>query len=568
MIGIGYSPPFAIAPLYNDGVTDNTAPLTTALTGIRSISGYFTDSDGHTYAPRGGGTIVIPPGVYSLNSMIHIKPRTQILAYGVTVIATSANAGFDVPAFQGGTFSADNVTIEGLTFDGQNIATHGIQYYATSFAHLKDVNVIRCASHGIRLTGAQWSQHDNVVSWGNGGYGEFIEPYDPGGGQTPSCNNNRHVNCFYQSNTLGGVKTDVAPSYANTFLGCTFQFSTTGVGAHVAAGAMQTQFLGCYWEANKTHLFVDSTGGVPNMTTLTAPLFWTGPTCERYIVNQGNNTVVIGLASDAFGPQAIKSGQPHLAAYEQSSTQGSMMFFQPYRIPAGNMWMFVDETGAALLDPSLARMANNNLQVIESDPRQVSTILNFVERKYRGSATSDVMISGRLAGEAFDRIQAFADGKLAWGAGTGAVDANISRTAVAQLSVSAQLRPLEDGTRDLGAGSAAWRTASFLSARNPQATQTLAANGAVTINPLLGDSAITLQANATSSTISAGASNGHVLTITWIQDATGGRTYVWPANCKFAGAAPADTTLNKRSSVTFRFDGTNWYEESRSVAVG
>lgn len=100
------------------------------------------------------------------------------------------------------------------------------------------------------------------------------------------------------------------------------------------------------------------------------------------------------------------------------------------------------------------------------------------------------------------------------------------------------------------------------------ASQTLAANGAVTI-PSTADQNITLQANATSSTISGSPVGGQQLIITWIQDATGGRTYVWPTNCKFAGgAAPSDTTASKRTSVTFRYDSGNWYELDRAVAVG
>ena len=100
-------------------------------------------------------------------------------------------------------------------------------------------------------------------------------------------------------------------------------------------------------------------------------------------------------------------------------------------------------------------------------------------------------------------------------------------------------------------------------------TQTLSSNGAVTINALYGDIAqVTLQANATSSSIS-NPTVGQILTIIWVQDATGARTYAWPTNCKFAGGtAPSDTTASKQTSTTFRYDGTNWQEISRSVAVG
>lgn len=102
----------------------------------------------------------------------------------------------------------------------------------------------------------------------------------------------------------------------------------------------------------------------------------------------------------------------------------------------------------------------------------------------------------------------------------------------------------------------------------PRAAQTLAAAGAVTIDASLGDAVVTLAANATSSTIATPAADQD-LRVTWVQDATGGRTYVWPTNCRFAGAAPVDTTVNARTTVTFRYDATaaNWYEVARSVAV-
>ena len=100
--------------------------------------------------------------------------------------------------------------------------------------------------------------------------------------------------------------------------------------------------------------------------------------------------------------------------------------------------------------------------------------------------------------------------------------------------------------------------------------QTLGANGAVTINATLGETfEITLAANATSSTISNPGGQGQRLTIEWIQDATGLRTYVWPTNCRFAGnAAPtATTTAGYKDSVTFEFNGTVWTEIGRAIGV-
>jgi hypothetical protein len=117
-----------------------------------------------------------------------------------------------------------------------------------------------------------------------------------------------------------------------------------------------------------------------------------------------------------------------------------------------------------------------------------------------------------------------------------------------------------------GAGLFSGRTTAGL------ATQTLSSNGGVTVNAQSANwHLVTLQANATSTTITnVPASNTSVpLTIAYRQDATGGRTYAWPANCKFAAAsAPSDTTASRTTSVTFVYDGSNWVETHRAVAVG
>lgn len=99
--------------------------------------------------------------------------------------------------------------------------------------------------------------------------------------------------------------------------------------------------------------------------------------------------------------------------------------------------------------------------------------------------------------------------------------------------------------------------------------QTLGTNGAVTLNVSVGDiQQVTLNANATSSSITNGAP-GQVITIDWIQGAGGSHTYAWPTNCKFAaGSSPAaSTSAGVHDQVTFRFDGTNWYEIARAIGV-
>lgn len=59
------------------------------------------------------------------------------------------------------------------------------------------------------------------------------------------------------------------------------------------------------------------------------------------------------------------------------------------------------------------------------------------------------------------------------------------------------------------------------------------------------------------------------LEIQLIQDGTGSRTMIWPSNFKFAGgtAPTLSTTASTRDIFTFRYNGTNWHEVSRSMDV-
>jgi hypothetical protein len=99
----------------------------------------------------------------------------------------------------------------------------------------------------------------------------------------------------------------------------------------------------------------------------------------------------------------------------------------------------------------------------------------------------------------------------------------------------------------------------------------LTVNGVVAMDAKLGGiQRVSLTANATSSTLANPVVDGHQLAIEWLQDATGGRTYVWPTNCRFAGGvAPSDTTASTMTRVEFLYDNTlgRWIEKCRAVAV-
>lgn len=66
------------------------------------------------------------------------------------------------------------------------------------------------------------------------------------------------------------------------------------------------------------------------------------------------------------------------------------------------------------------------------------------------------------------------------------------------------------------------------------------------------------------------ATDGQTFTVIFIQDATGSRTYNWPAACKFAGntAPVASTAAGAKDSVTFWYDGANGHFNEKSRSIG
>lgn len=160
------------------------------------------------------------------------------------------------------------------------------------------------------------------------------------------------------------------------------------------------------------------------------------------------------------------------------------------------------------------------------------------------------------------------------GGGLASIDNGQGQLGIIQYNVSADTNFLfrYNGTQNNGsAGHVPGSLASGVFQNNLIATQSLGSAGAVTIDASKvaqnGYQQITLAANATSSSIT-NPTVGQTMTVQWIENATGGFTYAWPANTKFTGgAAPAGTTLSTMNGVTFNYNGTNWIETSRSTSV-
>lgn len=156
------------------------------------------------------------------------------------------------------------------------------------------------------------------------------------------------------------------------------------------------------------------------------------------------------------------------------------------------------------------------------------------------------LLSTRVVGESADRLRIRADGLMQWLDSAAATGTNLGLNSSGVLV-----------------------TGNKAAVMDTFGSSTLAANGAVAFDARTFNTYfLTLNANLTSSTLTNG-SIGQEVEIHLIQDATGGRTYVFPTSFKFAGGtAPNNTTASTRTIVRMRFsNGTNWYETSRSVAV-
>jgi hypothetical protein len=75
--------------------------------------------------------------------------------------------------------------------------------------------------------------------------------------------------------------------------------------------------------------------------------------------------------------------------------------------------------------------------------------------------------------------------------------------------------------------------------------------GALTANITVNNPATPIQA-------------GQTLTFAFVQDGTGGRTITWGSAYKVSWSP--STTANLRNTITFRYDGTSWIQQS--VATG
>jgi hypothetical protein len=77
---------------------------------------------------------------------------------------------------------------------------------------------------------------------------------------------------------------------------------------------------------------------------------------------------------------------------------------------------------------------------------------------------------------------------------------------------------------------------------------------------------MTLAGSVTSSTVTGTPANGNLLNLTLTEDATGSRTFAFPANFIFTPTFTFNTTAKAINDLTFKFDGAHWQLISNSGA--
>lgn len=548
--------------------------LEDALAALAPPSEFSDDDPSSDYALRGGGKIVLNPGaVYTLSGVVELPSRTVIEGNGAVIVATTSDAQIRIVGSPGN-FNPNSVRISALTLDGDGIATTIIDFGNCIFSKFDHLTVTGCTDDGAVSDGAEWNEWNACMFTRNGGRGFFGGPYNELTTAVPAFNNNHFSRCQFSAN--GTIGKEIRGGHNNVFTACTFQFNGQ-VGSKVSAPSGGTSrgfgnlYVGGHWEGQLIHAHVENTLGTgtgPQDTTFLTPYFSTstGHTQpQRFLVNEGTDTRVLS-ASSPNNSLAVKDGVR--AAFQQHSTLGSLRMYGYHRIigvaPALD-GMFCNESGV-VTDPEAS--STPKIRVIRDATQQETTY--FAKQILSGSLAGTAVLNALVSGDAAARFLLRASGALEWGDGTNATDAILSRFGAAILQLQGSLRPSTTAGYDLGTSSGYWRHVYARSVVRVPSSVSHSVDGARALTSTTGPAWVALSANITSMTFSDPGVSGFEFEVTLIQDATGGRTYVWPTNAKFAGgSAPNDTTAARRTTVGFRYNATtgNWYEIYRAVSV-
>jgi len=105
--------------------TDDTAAIQAAINAATVASVILDDRLYARAASRGGGRMILPPGTYMTTAVLNLPPLFQLDAYGAALVAnhTGVMVGYSTIS---GLFGPNGAKIRGLTVDGANLASVGI----------------------------------------------------------------------------------------------------------------------------------------------------------------------------------------------------------------------------------------------------------------------------------------------------------------------------------------------------------------------------------------------------------------------------------------------------------
>ena len=497
--------------------------------------------------------MVVLNGSYLVTSSINLQ--------GVSDLRFGCTNGFSRTSGPKITWAGGDSGSTVLTSNATGLRICGIGFYATSatFAgrHIDFVNL-------VAMPQAFHIEIDHNFFTGAGALHTSIHT---GGGH----NYEIHHNDFYQAN-IHIQGTDTSLAIAQAVQACTVRrnwFEAKVATCHIADPGFNWKMDNNAVEplASGAPGFIRLLNATPSMIAVTVVDNWCGDTTA----NGAWIEVAAGpftIEGNTFGGSTAITGIKAVAA----CTSGSISKNRLVSASGGNLidWGAFTHTGffkilanqiAALQNLQIGTLPSNYL-ASTSTGSLLSAGLNLANAKTFGFTNAAGTGTHTIGNSASDELQTIilADKTAAtYLAGTGASASNGLAQTKVWNGTSYTVRHQVDRGGVLVTGY-----------RRTIVRQTLAANGGVIVDATVGDALITLQANATS-TAMAGGWDGARVNLCYVQDATGGRTYSWPANCLFAGGvAPSDTTANKRTSCEFQWDNTasKWIEVGRAVAVG
>ena len=290
----------------------------------------------------GGGKIVFP-----LVENIKISGQIKIPAYTESdlnksiIMCTTSNSCFTIKDTVG-LYDNNSIGLYNGSINGNNIATNGLNFYRLTKSYFKNLIVYKCVGDGIKIDQAQWCDFHSVYSFVNSGYGVSLDGVND---LKAPCANNSFVRCMFEGNTLGGAFLGVA--IKNSFTNCTFQFSANGYGVHCKGTKnISNDFISSHFEGNKIHAYMQSdnvSGGTlnPRNTTFISPYFVIATGVERWVINEGDNTVIENYScQNNISELYEKNGTK--APIEQSKTSGFIKVTGSLPLSINSMYCYSD----------------------------------------------------------------------------------------------------------------------------------------------------------------------------------------------------------------------------------